>query len=384
LINEERRKIQLEALEALEKNNYNGLFLLPTGTGKSWVLIEAVRRLREKFGKKLSILYLCNSTDLRDKDFPEEVLKWLPEIDFDWDIHYMCYQTAYKLVDQNFDIVIADEFDYCCTPEYIKFFLNNKATYRILTSAYIDSTKLEYLDTIGIDIIYKRSLQEIEDKSVVNKSEYYFVNFQMTDEESARYGELTEKLRSLMSEKGMLYATGDMRKLKYLSHKIDLVTRERKRFLNSLGSSARTCKKLLREIYTEDNKAKMLIFCELTKQADKICKYTYHNNSDPQNLEDFRNDKIQALAVCGKVNRGVNISNIQNIIFESCNQSKTQLIQRLGRGKRLKSDEVLKVYFLIPCYKENNSLKYTKVRDWIVNAAKNLDLSDSKLYKFKT
>ena len=42
-INEVKRKIQEEALDALEKNNYNGIVLLPTGVGKTWVLIEALK-----------------------------------------------------------------------------------------------------------------------------------------------------------------------------------------------------------------------------------------------------------------------------------------------------------------------------------------------------
>jgi superfamily II DNA or RNA helicase len=73
MINEERRKIQMEALDALEANNYNGAIILPTGTGKSYVLIEALKRL---YKQGMSVLYTCDSQRLRDSDFDKELEKW--------------------------------------------------------------------------------------------------------------------------------------------------------------------------------------------------------------------------------------------------------------------------------------------------------------------
>lgn len=376
MINEERRKIQLEAVQALEDSDYNGVFLLPTGTGKSWVLIECLKRLSKRYGKNIDIWYLCNSVDLRDKDFPAEMRTWRAKGLLE-NMILMCYQTAYKIEGEAVDVLIADEFDYSLTPEYMKVYLNNNFRHRILTTAYIAEDKLDLLDEIDIDIVYNKGLQEIEDKEVVNKSEYYYVNFLMSNAETLEYHKLTKKISDLIHKK-----SNDKTKARYYQVQIDFAIRERKRFINSLDTSASICKRLLKNIYEEDKKSKMLIFCELTKQADKICKYTYHNKSDPENLDKFRKDEIQALAVCGKVNRGVNINNIQHVILESCNRSKTQLIQRLGRGKRLKSDELLKVYFLIPCYLEGNKIKYTKVKEWVETAAEDLDLKDAKLYKF--
>lgn len=348
------------------------------------MLIEAMRILVEKYDYK-NIWYLCNSTDLRDRDFKKELVAW--EADHLEDrITFMCYQTAYKLKNQQVDIVIADEFDYSLTPEYYNVYKNNSFKHQIFTTAYIAGDKMQYVKDISVPIVYRKTLQEVEDKDVLNKSKYYFVNFLMSDQEVKTYWYHSNKIKELQGELRQLQfeLKIDYKRVKWVQHKLKTAARNRKMFLNSLESSAHNCRRLMRDIYNTDKSCKIITFCELTSQADLVCKYTYHTASEDNNLEKFRNDEIQALAVCGKINRGVNISGVNNVIFESCNQSKTQLIQRLGRGKRLKNDEILTVYFLIPCYIEGGKLKSTKVRDWIINASEGIDLSNAETYKFKS
>lgn len=393
MVNEVKRKIQLEAFNALKTNNFNGIFLLPTGTGKSWVLIECLKYLVKHHNVK-KIWYLCNSIPLRDTDFIKELKAWDAE-DLIPLINRMCYQTAYKMKDEEVDVLIADEFDYSLTEEYSKVYFNNKFQYKILTTAFIDKKKLKLSETIA-DIIYSKGLEEVENSKALNKSQYYFVNFLMSDEETKRYLQYNENVLDCTRKKANialdLALKGEdhkeypalKKKYQYAEFRLDTIVRARKRFLNSLQSSVHHCRKLMNDIYRSDNQCRILTFCELTKQADEVCKYSYHTASDPENLEKFRRKEIQSLSVCGKINRGVNIPGVNYIIFESCNQSKTQFIQRLGRGKRLLIDEFLKVYFLIPCYYENGKLRYTKIKDWINNASGKLDLSKAKLYRFKS
>jgi superfamily II DNA or RNA helicase len=392
MINEERRKIQEEALNALRENHYNGIVLLPTGCGKSWVLIQALRELIEKFSYK-KIWYLCNTTVLRDVDFIEELKKWGAE-DLIPYIERMCYQSACKKIDEEIDVLIADEFDFSLTDKYVRVYKNNSFKHKILTTAFIDKEKQVFVKNIA-DVVYSKSLQEVEDKHILNKSQYHFVNFLMTDEETKTYLKYGESISNLMEIKrkfniALLQIDETHKEWKnlskncsYAAFKLESIVRERKRFLNALNSSVKACRRLMKDIYYEDPECKILVFCELTKQADQISKYSYHGTEHQENLVKFRNNEIQALSVCGKVNRGVNISSIKYVIFESANQSKTQFIQRIGRGKRLKEDEILNVYFLIPCYVINGVIKFTKVKEWVIRASNGIDFSKIVDYKFK-
>lgn len=391
MINEERRKIQHEALQALEDSDYNGIFLLPTGLGKSWVMIEALKRLVSLHNYK-KIWYLCNSTALRDVDFVNELKQWDAEYLIPL-INRMCYQKAHKIEGEDVDVVLADEFDYSLTDVYSQVYTKNNFKHKVLTTAFIAEDKLPLIKNIA-KVVYSSSLLEIENKNVLNKSSYNFVNFLMTQDETATYKRYGQTLKELINRKQELSfkiinqideskQSSYHRDLNYIKYKIESTTLARKRFLNALTSSADICRKLMKEIYLSDKDCKILTFCELTMQADRVSKYSYHGNDNKENLQKFRDGVIQSLSVCGKVNRGVNISNIRYIIFESSNGSKTQMTQRLGRGKRLKQDEMLNVYFLIPCYYEGGKIKYTKVKDWIEKAGKDY-LSEARNYRFKS
>ena len=392
-INEKRRVIQEEALSALECNDYNGIILLPTGTGKSWVMIESLKRL-EKISKLKRIWYLCNSTDLRDDGFKEELEKW-DGMQFYDRIERICYQSAYKMIDEEGDVMLCDEFDYSLTPKYRKVYENNKFKHVIAVSATLEDKKEEIAESIG-KIIYKKELQEVENNGVLNKSKYFFVNYLLNEKENLLYNKFTEKFSQHLDEKRIIenayIVETSLEKKQLLLSKVNRINKyleflqiRRKQFLNSLESSKDICRRLMNDIYKSDKDCKILVFCELNKQADKICKYTYHSNSQHLDyLKKFQRDEIKAIAVCGKVNRGTNIKNVNHEIYESCNQSKTQLTQRLGRGKRLLTNEFLNVYFLIPYHVNiRGKLAPTKIYDWIHNAGKDLDFSNVELYKFK-
>ena len=47
-MNEAKDLIQKEAIDALRKNNFNGLVLLPTGLGKGRILVESCLELGYK------------------------------------------------------------------------------------------------------------------------------------------------------------------------------------------------------------------------------------------------------------------------------------------------------------------------------------------------
>lgn len=89
---------------------------------------------------------------------------------------------------------------------------------------------------------------------------------------------------------------------------------------------------------------------------DKLIKYTpeikthYDEHADKKNLEDFASGNLKCIINCKKLNEGINMKSLSNIILVS-SESKRQLIQRLGRVLRI--DE------------ENNPNKRAFVLDFI-------------------
>lgn len=377
-VNEKRRDIQLEALDSLEKSGYNGFCVLPTGTGKGWILIETLRRLNPK-----KVIYLCDSELNRDETFKNDLIKWgaeewIPKITFE------CYQTAYKREGDNFDLILGDEVDMAMTPEYSKFFWNNKAKHTVLVSATLEGDKRVMARKI-VPIVFERGIQEIEDDGILNKANYHFVNYMLTAEENAKYLRFNETFKKIIRDKEQAQRKNDKGALKRANEQSQFWINQRSLFLKSLKSSEKVCKSLLKDIYLQSEKNKILTFCGVTAQADAICKYSYHGKNEGDNwLEKFNEGEVRVLTVCGKVDRGVNLNGVNNIVYESPSRSKTKMVQKTGRGRRLAVDEILNVYFLVAYYRDRmGEIKPTIIKRWVEEATEEMDISNAKVYKIK-
>jgi superfamily II DNA or RNA helicase len=372
LINEEKRIIQLEALQALRDNNFKGVVILPTGTGKSYVLIEA---LRELYKPGMSVLYTCDSQRLRDSDFNNELIKWGAS-EFIDKITKECYKSAYKRENEHFNILLADEGDYGLTPQYSKLFFANKFDYVIFVSATLSKEKIALAKDIA-PIVYQRRLKEIEERKVINKSQFYLVPYLLNRAENERYLSFNKKFHKLLQYEDSKWRA---QQLKFLSF-------ERLHFLAGLDSSVYICNRLRGEIMFNNNASRILTFCGLTRQADRICPYSYHGeNEEEDNLTRFNSGMINELAVVGKVDRGLNLDGVDNIIMEHCTRSETKAIQKTGRGRRLDVDDELTVYFPIPYYKrewDRNTHYPTVVLSKVREACRNIGIENAKTYIVK-
>lgn len=354
-----------EGLLAFKESDYNGIALLPTGTGKGKLMIEIAKLLNPK-----SILYVCNSVLLRDKMFKDELMKWnaaylLNRMDL------ACYQTTTKWVGKHFDLVLGDEFDAALTPKYIKTFTNNTFKNKILVSATLDEAKRRKALKIA-PIVFER--KPVETQGIVtNGVSFYFINYNLSPQENAQYLAFNIRFKKLLNSV----------RTKEVNKQLDWLKIERKQFLSKLKTSLEVTKWLMESLKPKHEK--ILVFTGLSEQADKISKYSFHSNNDNDHyFNSFDEGKILELAVVDKVNRGLNINDIRNIIFESVGKSKTKITQRIGRGCRLDIQELLNVFFLVPYFMDMwGNRKPTIVRQWIIDSCEDMNLSGAKTIQYK-
>lgn len=364
MINEEKKRIQDEAFNALKQSGFNGAALIATGVGKAKLLIDVIKHLKPK-----SILYLCDSQDNRDKTFPNQILEWGEPWMFEaTEMH--CYQTAYKFKNKEYDLLLADEVDYSLTPAYSKVYKNNKFKHKVLVTATCSDDKLKLLNKIA-PVVYKKIAKDAESEGALNKAKYYFVNYDLSPQENKRYVYYNNRFIELLNKD---------KPNSFLLQRLQL---SRKRFLENLESSREVVKSLLTVLH-KNEKNKILIFCGSTDQADSITKYSYHSKSEQDYLTKFNDGKIRVLSVVGKIDRGVNLVGVNNVIFESTTGSVTKTSQRTGRARRLKTDDYAHIYFLVPMFKSTYGEKRpTIVQKWILDSSKDLDLSGVKYIRYE-
>jgi superfamily II DNA or RNA helicase len=361
-----RNSLQDQAYQKLEESNFNGIILATVGFGKSRVICLSIEKLYKKGNRKF--LYACDSERLRDIDFPNELKKWLPiDIFNNIDIECVCYQTCYRWK-KSYDVLIADEFDMSITPAYIKTYLNNQFKHKLLFSGTLSPSKKQIAVKIA-PIVFVLKTKDAEDKNIINKTEYYLYNFRMTDEESKEYTKLTKKIKQLLKIQTPLE-----------DKTLQFWMRKRKHFLNKLESSARHCRRLVSFLEKRRKENRIVVFCELTEQADRVCDYSFHGENEKDDmLTEFQTGAINKIAVVQKVKRGINLKKTNCGIFESLpGGSSTEFEQRSGRLKRLAVDELALIIFMLPWVKatkgEDQDVFYkpSVVQDWIKRATSNI------------
>lgn len=362
----ERDLLLQEALLAYKKNNYTGISLLATGAGKGRLMIEIAKLLKPE-----KILYLCNTILLKDKMFIDELHKWdaahlLNNMDL------ACYQSACKWTGRYYDLVLADEFDSALTPIYMKVFQNNTFKYKVLVSATLDGQKRRLSAQIA-PVIFERTQQQLIKNNVLNKLKFTFIRYNLNAVENKQYLAFNKQFVTLLN--GV--------RTKSTEFQLNRLQLNRKHFLSSLETSAEVTRWLLNKLRTKNEK--VLVFCGLSKQADTVCKYSYHSlNNNIESFIDFENGDIKEIAVVDKVDRGLNISDVRHIICESLTKSKTKLTQRIGRGMRLHIDDTLNVYLLVPYYKDYmGNYKPTIVLEWILSATEDMNTEGAKTINYE-
>lgn len=132
----------------------------------------------------------------------------------------------------------------------------------------------------------------------------------------------------------------------------------RKTLLWSLDSSAKLAKETRDRILNANSGNKVLLFSELTEQADQLSKYSIHSNNGEtakktkeynQNLLNLFNlGEIRELSSCLSLTLGLNMSHANWAVFESYSGSKVNSKQKKGRLNRLPVDDVANVLIIKP------------------------------------
>lgn len=417
-----RETIQKTALKALKDNNYTGTICLSTGSGKGRIAIDAIKE-----GDFDHILITSPRTNLKEM-WKKELNKW--GFANTSNINLFCennktpihitienIQTCYKWnkeIVSKFDLIIFDEVHAIVSPEYGKLIaiakeLNISRIGLTATPSLHDEFKNQFYKYY-IPIVYEY-YNSAED-GIINKRKYYIYKYELTDNykviagtklkpfnvgEHTQYTYLTNQIKKgqlLMASTGSRDWFNDAAEwawkgLGTSSQKAAAMTylnaiKQRKNFLWNLSSSADIAIKIKERILTEDyginiatgdsmNFNKVLLFSELTSQAEKLSAYSIHSKQDEETnkkiLQMFDNGEIKELSSVRSLTLGLNLKGANWAIVESYNSSPTDIIQKMGRTDRLSTDKLANVVILVP--------RDTQANEWFNKFSKSLDLSEA-------
>ena len=157
-INKLRDNEQRKALNKWVKQGYIGSIIAGTGFGKSRIGIMAIGETLNR-DVNASAIVLVPTVQLQ-KQFKDEFHEWGYDNCLDR-VDILCYQSAYKLQNQYYNVVVCDEAHLGMSPEYRKFLENNTYDRLLCMTATIPEEK-EYADYLHnlAPVVYKISLNQ--------------------------------------------------------------------------------------------------------------------------------------------------------------------------------------------------------------------------------
>ena len=380
-INTIRDTEQRKALNSWAKQGFVGSVIAGTGFGKSRVGILAVDYILKQKSRsnKKSALVLVPTVQLQDQ-FRGEFAKWdlghcLDHVDI------LCYQSAYKLQGQHYDIVICDEIHLGLSNEYRKFFKNNIYDSLLCMTATLPEED-EYRDILNkiAPTAYSITLDECVNLGVVSPYNISCVPVTLTPDEKDAYKKANnsfvqwkyqlgqfnafESAKMIMANKNA--TPGDKQKAVMFYRAI----RMRKQIVDFAENKINKFKSL----YKKNKGKRILVFSGANDFTDKLCDsvkpnaMAYHSKKTKKQkelaLDSFRDGSINVLCSTKALNQGFDVPDANMGIICGITSKSLSMIQRVGRLIRFKEDKIGEIIILYVADSQEEK--------WLKNAVKDL------------
>ena len=354
-----RDVIQLEALNAWKANDYMGTVNLPTGVGKTRVLVTAAGNAIRKNPEEKWLVVVPRER-LRDVEIPSEFKKWGYQKEFKQGVTVECIQTARNRADEVWDGLCVDEVHNTISPENMKIYENNSFKKIITLSATIeDEDKQEYLFKFAPQV-YEKTVKEALELGLISDFRIYNLAVKFNEREQKEYNKNQMSYVRLQNKLGgARFAFTNASKYlkekgKHPTNKVQdafmfyACMRKRKKICYEAANKVRTTKKLKKKFENQYG----LSFCESIEFADKIATAigdsatTYHSKMGKKqraaNMKLYTDarTRVNFLSTAKALNEGFNLERCSYAICSSGSSKKLDQIQRLGRTVRMQEGKV--------------------------------------------
>jgi len=381
-INEQKDKIQNQALEEWKKVGKTGTAEMITGVGKTFLALKALYTM-PRHDQDTIHLFLAEQKDRMD-DLIKDIAKFNKiyncNVMQDYNLQFQCYQTVFKWKEHKFGLVIADEIHDSISPQYYKFFINNEFDAILgLTALFKENTcyvikrqpelrylfakdsitKIEMLNKIA-PIFFKYNINQGQIDKTSRKLNIYVVESELEkvikgikagnikkpflQTEAASYSYLDKLFKTALNlipyENEDIYDFEERKNLEIIK-----TSNKRSKFIYNLPSKIIILQKLLSEI-----DGKTIVFANSLEQLNRvIANVVSSKNTDEENTkirERFDNGVCNVIGSFKKLKQGANLEKVDNCIIHSYFSTELDFIQRIGR-LRQNEDKDGNVFILV-------------------------------------
>lgn len=339
------KQYQAEALSKLQqaylRGDKQGLVCLATGLGKTFVAASFLRWLYES-NQKINVLILANSKSLIeqfDKSIWSNLPKWVAtHLVYDSEkptflegVTLSTFQSFNEFHKKTngfyYDIIIVDEAHHAPADTYLNVIKKLEPRFLLgLTATPFRGDDRDVTEVFGQPLIYYSVYKALQ-KGFLAKVEYHLNN-----------DNIDEDWITQNSKKGHT--------IKQLNKKIFLPERDE------------TICEQIYKMWKERKLERGIIFCNSSEHAERIEKMLKASFQLPvwslttrvkdsreraRRLREFRTGKCSILTCYDMLNEGVDVPDVDYIVFLRVTHSRVYFLQQLGRGLRYKEGKTLLV-----------------------------------------
>ena len=371
---------QRHALNMWAKTGFVGSIIAGTGFGKSRCgVLAAGKTLRDHIEGEGRGIVLVPTVQLRDQ-FEEEFSKWGYEDVVD-NIDFVCYQSAYKLKDNHYNIVVCDEVHLGLSPEYRKFFENNTYDRLLCMTATLPEENEYKLHLFKLaPTVYRISLDQCVAMGLVSPYDIVCVPIKLTDEEQKEYKSINKKFvywkyqlgqfGAFDAAKAIMANKNASAKDKQAAARFYACIRDRKKIVDFASNKVAQLQKLV----IQNLDSKMLVFGGANAFTDTLCDATqpfsvsYHSGKTKKQREnallEFKEGNKNVLCSTKALNQGLDVPDASVGVVCGLTSKALPMIQRIGRLIRFQEDKKGKIYILY--------VKDSQEEKWLKSSVKGL------------
>jgi superfamily II DNA or RNA helicase len=191
-------------LELWKKSGCKGTSIAVTGLGKTRMGLLAIAETLEDHPDRRALV-IVPTENLRDNEWINEFYAWnlmhlLGQVEFE------CIQTAYKMSNRHWNVVVIDEIHTTLSPEYRKFYHNNTWNRIYGLTATVPENE-EYKILLGkiAPIIYTTNTKDALNLGLISPYKVFNLGISFTAEEAKAYNKIDSMYNAAVSKLGGIF-----------------------------------------------------------------------------------------------------------------------------------------------------------------------------------
>jgi superfamily II DNA or RNA helicase len=340
-------------LPLIHQHNGTGIIAFATGVGKTKMTIDYINsELKIK-----TVLWTVPTRELRDSDVPIEFTKWGKR---KIKLELTCYNSLSKYAGKHYDLVVLDEGHELtfAREENLNKIKRDRLLVLTATPPHEKEKKKIFYENLKLKIIREISIEESLEKGLISGFKIIIEKIKLDSSKTIPVKYQRKKIDPITKEMGYVentFYTSEVEQYSYWDKQIKTLEDNgfsvsknlrigRMRSVYNLKSKLNYAKKIIQS-YSKNKR--VLVFGSTIDQVNKLCKHVYHSKSSNNDLNLFIEEKLNILGVVNALNQGKNVGTVDEILIVQLTSNPRQLIQRIGRGIRLKTGHTCTVRILI-------------------------------------